>query len=106
MPWRWRKDDPRRKTHRFPVDNTKLTRQQVAWVRSILKLDRDERFAAGITKKPRSTPGIMQRIADHLGVSRWTIEAIDRGRRRKGIIRTYPLIHTPGDVHGKQRKKT
>lgn len=60
----------------------KLTQTQVAWVKGVVLLDRRERKRAGLK---RGSNGIVDRLAQHLGVSRWCIESIIRRRRWRGI---------------------
>jgi len=61
---------------------TKLTDDDVAWIKGVLLLDRRVRRNAGLKRR---TVGPKLRLAQKFDVSIWTIEAIDRGRRWQAV---------------------
>jgi hypothetical protein len=62
--------------------STKLTINQVSLIKSIIKIDREERKEAG---HKRGTNGLVARMAQQFGVSWHTIRKIRQGRSWKRI---------------------
>lgn len=77
---------------------SKLTDDQVRWIKGVLLLDRRRPGVLGRPSSPQRRhlrPGLKARLAAKFGVSIWTIAEIDRGRRRRTIRARRFTEHAP-----------